>query len=105
MAEGADTSQERPVAAAGNDDRNAVDNGIIGETGGDVISGDITDPGSSGDEEVPDDPDVAPIQGGDVSETPAAHSGTRGGGTGADMGTGGEVGTTSTLQSGTGSGG
>jgi hypothetical protein len=39
-------------------------------------------------------PDLAPIRGGDVSDTPAARPGTRGEGTGADTGTGAEVGVT-----------
>ncbi|MES2459480.1 MAG: hypothetical protein V4671_02775 [Armatimonadota bacterium] len=39
-------------------------------------------------------PGLAPIQGGDVSDAPAAQPGTRGEGTGADTGTGAELGTT-----------
>lgn len=76
----------------------APDTGLIGETGSDVISGDIADPSGDSGRDIDADPDVAPIQGGDISETPAAHSGTRGSGTGADLGTGGEVGTTRPLQ-------
>ena len=69
--------------------------GVLGETGSDVISGvELRGDDESSGRDPATDPDVNPIQGGDISETPAAQSGTRGGGTGADMGTGGEVGTT-----------
>ncbi len=87
------------VSDVGNSaDAAAPDTGLIGETGSDVISGDIADPSESHGRDIDADPDVAPIQGGDVSETPAAHSGTRGAGTGAGMGTGGEMGTTRSVQ-------
>jgi hypothetical protein len=39
-------------------------------------------------------PELEPIQGGDVSDSPAAQPGTHGEGTGADTGTGAEIGIT-----------
>ena len=89
-------SQEERDAAAAREEREvgAAGRGIFGDTGAEVIGG--TESGGaeeSAGRDVTADPDLDPISGGDVSETPAAH-GTRGTGTGADMGTGGEVGTT-----------
>ena len=97
----ADSLDERDAAGTGGNTGDNAENAVIGETGSDVISGDINDPSDSLGRDIDADPDVSPIQGGDISETPAAHSGTRCGGTGADLGTGGEVGVTRTLQSGT----
>ena len=88
-------------SGVGPEDTGTAQTGIIGETGADVISGDITDPSGEMGRDIDADPDVAPIQGGDISETPAAQSGTRGSGTGADAGTGGEIGTTHPGQVGT----
>jgi hypothetical protein len=86
------------MAAAETDADIIEDPGIVGETGAQVISGaGAVDDDLERSANHPDparDPDLAPVSGGDVSDTPAAQSGTRGAGTGADMGTGGEMGIT-----------
>lgn len=94
MADTCPGAQERNTAAAtsGGD---AADSGVVGDTGAGVIGGaEIVDEDAAGGRDVRQDPDLEPIHDGDVSETPAAQGQTRGAGTGADLGTGGEVGTT-----------
>ncbi len=61
---------------------------VLGVIADDIVEDDIDDIASV----AATHPDLVPIQGGDVSDAPAAQPGTRGEGTGADTGTGAELG-------------
>ena len=89
-------SNDIDIAAPGTGSAGA-DTAVIGEPGAEVIGGDPETEiagQATGGRDVRDDPDLDPVAGGDVSDTPAAQDGMRGAGTGADAGTGGEIGIT-----------
>ncbi len=97
-----DSTDTGPAASGTGGTGAGADAAVIGETGAEVIGGDPeaerAGQATSG-RDVRDDPDLDPVSGGDVSDTPAAQDGMRGAGTGADAGTGGEIGITRPGQS------
>lgn len=92
----AETEPRAAITAAENTGQRTTYNDVIG--GSDVLAPLADEEQEDGIKDVEAvvamHPGLAPIQGGDVSDAPAAQSGTHGEGTGADTGTGAEVGIT-----------